>query len=906
MNLRSANSGGPATSPPPPAAIELEILLPDGSCIPATRSNARRVFKQARSAMLKARKARRNEIAAELQQNLEDRRAARGLLNELAGYERDRRRMAAVLRAKVRPEVASQQTSSIQKRSIPFRSSVVIVAKPGSSWVLDDRGMRGVAYHQSYLSRKSSSFYRGAASDRWLYDVRDEAVVRDADDNVIWFSNLGDDIDEIAAAWQAVEDATTRGNGKIQIHIIVPLDADASPGEQAAALRHFCEHVLKPLDLPYSAVMHHAPEGGDQRNVHGHILTNLRPIDRIAPYTWAFADEIRGELDGKNGVQMLRHLWAHSASEAAEQFSRDMRYTGLSYAARGLPLEAGEHLGEARAAMVARGEGVWAHERNRIKSARNAQRMILLDLDRKMAALTAVRDTLVADRQRATRLAQQPALAPTGSAIAPTLRAAVNRTSNRASALVRAAIDAVSAPSRLDTAVSGSAKTVPFKLLRSSGPTTQASSVPRLVSFKVQPRPSRVPSDAREVAPPSSAARPALVPSTATSTSKVAGRTFLTRATARASVGQTMPAVLTSAVVDRDSRPPPAIVETMRELLERIEMRQSTRPRDAATAAWLRRRILANKAAAADANPKSVATRLWFELNPLEPNTPAARQRAVARDRERLKRITAGRGYVTEKPNGILIQAIRTGSMPAPDQEWWEQDHIQRPLADLRRRQQEVMERALTQSRLATDQITATTLLRWTIDVSVEDRDRLRRWAEAPTFSTDLINLSRRMAKPPVGGNDQATLIEPAAQGAGANRIPDGFGGWRDMGPPVYIGAEQMLRLAPFDAPGKPSTPLLRLLHLASQHPGVIAVATDGRLMVESKAPAMLAPLLHGWRDDPAVAPLVWETVRLSRSAGRPAWPSDIAVAVRAFASREAGTVSRPPPRDPLHDWDIS
>ncbi|MGY2735045.1 MobA/MobL family protein [Sphingomonas sp. UYP23] len=398
MNSPSSNSaasGRPALPPPP---IEVFVVLPDGSCRAATQASLKIVLKQARSDQLKARKARRQEKADELQRNLEDRAAARRLLIELAEIDRDYRRMAATLLVRVKPDRPPRKTSDVRKRVIVTSSRTSVTRIQTSSWVIDERGMRGVHFAQSYLGRKSSSFYRGAARDRWEYEARDEAVLRDADNEPIILSNLGEDIDEIGAAWQCIEDATTRKNGKIQIRIIVAFDIDASPDEQQAALKHFCDTVLAPLGLPYSAVMHQSPKGADQPNPHGHILTNLRPTPRVAPYCWTFADEVRGELDGNNGVQMLRHLWAHSMSEASERSGRNMRYTGLGYGARGLDLEPGEHLGEQRSAMVARGEHVWAHERNRIKNARNAHRRFLRDLDNKISALTKIRDAAVAQQ----------------------------------------------------------------------------------------------------------------------------------------------------------------------------------------------------------------------------------------------------------------------------------------------------------------------------------------------------------------------------------------------------------------------------------------------------------------------------------------------------------------------------
>lgn len=408
MNSRSANSRGSASPVPPPPPIEVFVVLPDGSCIPATPGTLKVVLRQARSEATKQARLKADEKAAELQRNLEDRAAARRLLQELAEIDRDRRRIAATLRGRVKADQPARQTSDVVKRaaSPPSRMPIPMTRVP-SSWVVDDLGMRGVHYNHSYIGRKSPGFYRGAARDRWLYEARDEAVLRDQHDEPIIISNLGDNLDEIGVGWQAIEDATTRKNGKIQIRIIAAFDADASDAENIAALGHFCKTVLGPLGLPYSAVIHRAPDGGDARNAHAHILTNFRPTARVEPYCWSFADHVRGELDGRDGVQMLRHLWAHSMSQAAEKVQRNMRYTGLGYGARGLDFEAGEHLNEARSAMVRRGKTVWGYERNRIKNARNALRRSIRDADKKIAALTQLRDAAIAAMQ-----ARDEAIAP--------------------------------------------------------------------------------------------------------------------------------------------------------------------------------------------------------------------------------------------------------------------------------------------------------------------------------------------------------------------------------------------------------------------------------------------------------------------------------------------------------------
>lgn len=405
MNPRAANSGGSADRTPPSPPIEFFLVLPDGSCIPATPDACRIVMKQARSATRAQARLKRLEKAAELQCAIEDRAAAHRVAQELAEAHRASLRWAARFRARVRPEQPASRTSPVQKQPIGpefgISSKPVATVRPPSSWAVDDLGFRGVIWQQSYIGRSSPGFGRGAARAHWDYIVRDEAVLLDADGEPVIITNMGADWIEVGAAWQAIEDATTRVNGKVQMRAIAPFDSDMSEAEMIDALEHFCRTVLDPLELPYSATIHRPPAGGDARNFHPHIAFGLRPARRIEPYCWDIADQVCGEFDGRDGIQMLRHLWAHAMSEAAERARSNRRYTGLGYGARGLDLEAGEHLGEARSAIVARGGHVWAHERNRIKNRRNALRRAIRDADRKVEAIIKIQDAALARSSQA-------------------------------------------------------------------------------------------------------------------------------------------------------------------------------------------------------------------------------------------------------------------------------------------------------------------------------------------------------------------------------------------------------------------------------------------------------------------------------------------------------------------------
>lgn len=312
-----------------------------------------------------------------------------------------------------------------------------------SSWLVDERGERGVIWQQRYVGRAGKDSYWGIARDRWNYEVGDEAVARDELGGPLIISNMGEDWLEIGAAWQAIEDAGARKNAKITIRVVAPFDSEASPDEMRMAITHFCETVLKPLGLPYSATIHEPSlaHNADDRNFHPHLSFSLKPMTRVAPYTFGISNSVRSELDGRDAIQAFRHLWVHSKTVAAEQAGRTMRYVGLSHAARRTGHEVSEHLGEARTDMVRRGGYVAAHMRNLEKEARNQARRSIRNLDRKIAALQEIQTAALAvgshrATARSVRVYLTPGREPTVEATALTLPRSRQRTPSLAAATV--------------------------------------------------------------------------------------------------------------------------------------------------------------------------------------------------------------------------------------------------------------------------------------------------------------------------------------------------------------------------------------------------------------------------------------------------------------------------------------
>lgn len=416
----------------------------DGSWVAADSPALRRALRQDRSAeRVLARDARKRRMRR-IQAELEDAQAVRRLLEEMREIEYGQRRFTASLRCKVREARPRRDFRRPLKSQPPSRPSRMPRMRLPA---IDDRGRLGVFYRQSYVRAGGQKAGLGCARRFWFYTVRDGATLLDADGMPMLISNMGEDIFAIGDAWVVSETAAraSRKNAKIQFRIEVALDAAATQGEMVEAVRLFCEKSFGLLDLPYSATIHKPGPDGDARNWHAHILFAHRPLRPTEAGQWEVADDLVTELDGADGVQMLRHLWAHAMTQAAEDAGRHQEYTGLSYAARGLDLQSQTHLGPALAAAVARGDYVAAQQRNLLIAAANDQRLLRRDLAKKRDALIRLRDAVVARKHgvgevarsvgRRVRITASPAIVrPTSTVpmthppISPTMRALLAKT----------------------------------------------------------------------------------------------------------------------------------------------------------------------------------------------------------------------------------------------------------------------------------------------------------------------------------------------------------------------------------------------------------------------------------------------------------------------------------------------
>ena len=228
-----------------------------------------------------------------------------------------------------------------------------------------------------------SSKPAGSAAAHQRYIERDRAVARDEEDGmerepeggmeregeggrergpegaVYSRGTIGDDIDERAAFWHAVE-GRERADGLVQCRIVAEVPHELSKPAQRAAMENFMT-VFAERGLPAHAVVHRPdaerrPEGGgDARNVHAHVVYHDRPCVRDGPGSWTFAARKDREARGPAWVRELRERWAGACNEALEREQKATRFHPGSYADLGIDKVPQAHLGPVLSAFERQG-----------------------------------------------------------------------------------------------------------------------------------------------------------------------------------------------------------------------------------------------------------------------------------------------------------------------------------------------------------------------------------------------------------------------------------------------------------------------------------------------------------------------------------------------------------------------
>ncbi len=266
-----------------------------------------------------ARDQRSADTATRLQDKTDERRSHAAWKKRRRAEDRE---MAALayrhFRVEVRPEQRPKRPRATSRKSFNHHTSgtgsAVRPSQPGGQLreVFLQWTSRGFGSGREWQSgRKARGQPRpkvwrsGEAHTKVVYITRRDALV-EIEGAIL--SNLGATVAEIGTCFDALEafERLGRANAIVFYHAIVAIDASLPAASQAAAMAA----IVKPLDQAgagYVASLHKPDPGGDQRNVHVHVVLTLRPVEQLAPYEWSFGVSRLASIDSPAGLRAMRH-----------------------------------------------------------------------------------------------------------------------------------------------------------------------------------------------------------------------------------------------------------------------------------------------------------------------------------------------------------------------------------------------------------------------------------------------------------------------------------------------------------------------------------------------------------------------------------------------------------------------
>jgi len=209
-----------------------------------------------------------------------------------------------------------------------------------------------------------------------------------------------------AELWNRAEQAERQRNSRVAREYQFTLPYELKAEDRIALARRFAQHIADRYGGAVDLAVHRAPAGGDQRNVHAHVLSTTREYhpEGLGRKT---VMEINGQERKARGLlshggeeyRQIRASWAEYANEALREHGISARIDHRSLAAQGIDRRPQRHLGAAVTAIMRRGG--YSHVAERIQAEQAAEQAALLEHNRK---LEQTRPTMSLERQRRTAL----------------------------------------------------------------------------------------------------------------------------------------------------------------------------------------------------------------------------------------------------------------------------------------------------------------------------------------------------------------------------------------------------------------------------------------------------------------------------------------------------------------------
>lgn len=254
-------------------------------------------------------------------------------------------------------------------------------------------------------------------------------------------SNVGETIEEVVCGFDHLEQVnrSAQKGAKVLNTAVLAMDHRWTREQMIEVGEAWAEERFGQYGLPFAIALHEPPPDGDERNWHIHVNWSWRPLERIRAYEWLVSEGLRTHLDGREGMRVLRNRFAALSTEMSFRRGDCDVYTGLSHAARGLPIEPQKKLHEEKTRHARAGEFVADNEENHERVLRSKAAMIDDDLRREAERLVELQEIA---RRIAARIAQHvtipriPSIAYRPARISKPLEKVSNETRHQTKAIL--------------------------------------------------------------------------------------------------------------------------------------------------------------------------------------------------------------------------------------------------------------------------------------------------------------------------------------------------------------------------------------------------------------------------------------------------------------------------------------
>lgn len=273
-------------------------------------------------------------------------------------------------------------------------------------------------YHFSVknISRANGKSVVAAAAYRSAEKLNDEKYGKEQD----YTKKLGVEFKKIYAPentkqellerenlWNTVEKVETRKNSQLAREFEIAFPHELNKQQREQMLTDLCQRIVARHRVIVDACIHapHVENGTDERNYHAHILLTTRSVNELGELgkkTREFNDS------GKQEIEHWRAEFAETTNTHLENAGFDVRVDHRSYKKQGSELEATIHEGSEITLLRRRGIDTEISLKNDAIKERNAERLLMNELEHEIIASERIMSDLSNEKAKAdAELAQQ-------------------------------------------------------------------------------------------------------------------------------------------------------------------------------------------------------------------------------------------------------------------------------------------------------------------------------------------------------------------------------------------------------------------------------------------------------------------------------------------------------------------